>query len=149
LQKQVIEKHLYLGRKEGEIHKDIMDLLFEQERMSEQDLWERIRTEYFKSGLAVIGLDEVLEAAKELRVEKMIVNRMFRPEGRKCYNCSNVHSGVVEACSACGSKSLFKVDVVNEIVEMLEQTGADTDFVDPIQIQTLIDAGEIAALLRY
>lgn len=147
LQKQVIEKHLYLGQKEGEIHKDIMDLLFEQERMSEQDLWERIRTEYFKSGLAVIGLDEVLEAAKELRVEKMIVNRMFRPEGRKCYNCSNVHSGVVEACSACGSKSLFKIDVVNEIVEMLEQTGADTDFVDPIQ--TLIDAGEIAALLRY
>jgi peptide chain release factor subunit 1 len=147
LQKQVVEKHLYLGQEEGEIHKDIMDLLLEQERTSDQDLWERIRTEYFKSGLAVTGLDEVLNAAKERRVEKMIVSRTFRPEGRKCYNCSNVHSGVVEACAACGSKSLFKIDVVNEIVEMLEQTGADTHFVDPIQ--TLMDAGEIAALLRY
>jgi len=147
LQKQVVEKHLYLGQKEGEIHKDIMDMLFEQERMSEQDLWEKIRAEYFRGGLAVVGLDEVLEAAKERRVEKMIVTRTFRPEGRKCYNCSNIHSGVVEACSACGSKSLFKVDVVNEIVEMLEQTGADTDFINPIQ--ALIDAGEIAALLRY
>jgi peptide chain release factor subunit 1 len=147
LQKHVVEKHLYLGQKEGEIHKDIMDLLFEQERMSEQDLWEKIRAEYLKDGLAVIGLDDVLEAAKERRVEKMIVNRTFLPEGRRCSNCNTVHSGIVELCSACGSTSLFKVDVVNEIVEMLEQTGADADFVDPIQ--TLTDAGEIAAHLRY
>ena len=42
---------------------------------------------------------------------------------------------------------MFEVDVVNEIVEMLKLTGAETDFADPIQ--TLMDAGEIAALLRY
>jgi len=147
LQQHVVEKHLYLGQKEGEIHKEIMDLLFEQERISEQDLWEKIRAEYLRGGLAVIGLDEVLEAAKKRRVEKMIVTRTFLPEGRKCSTCSTVHSGIVELCSACGSTSLFKVDVVNEIVEMLEQTGADADFVDPIQ--TLMDAGEIAAHLRY
>jgi peptide subunit release factor 1 (eRF1) len=147
LQEHVVEKHLYLGQKEGEIHKDIMDLLVEQERMSEEDLWEKIRAEYLRSGLAVIGLDDVLKFAQERRVEKMIVNRTFLPEGRKCSNCSTVHSDIVELCSACASRSLLKVDVVNEIVKMLEQTGADADFVDPIQ--TLTDAGEIAAHLRY
>jgi len=147
LQKKVAERTLYLGKGEGEVHKDIMDLFFEQERRSEQGLWERIRAEYLRGGLGVVGLDEVLAAAGEGRVEKMIVNRTFRPEGKRCHECNNLYAGSVETCLACGSKSLFKIDVVNEIVEMLELTGAETDFADPIQ--TLIDAGEIAALLRY
>ncbi len=42
---------------------------------------------------------------------------------------------------------MFEVDVVNEIVEMLKLTGAEADFVDPID--TLTEAGQIAALLRY
>ena len=130
-----------------EIHKDIMELFFEQERKSEKELWERIQAEYFKGGLAAVGLDEVLDAAKEGRVEKIIVDRTFRPEGSRCYECNNLHSGKAEICSACGSKSLYKVGVVNEIIEMLELTGADVDFSDPIQ--GLTDAGQIAALLRY
>lgn len=147
LQKKVVEKTLYLGREEGEIHKDIMELFFEQERKAEKELWERIQAEYFKGGLAAVGLDEVLDAAKEGRVEKIIVDRTFRPEGSRCYECNNLHSGKAEICSACGSKSLYKVGVVNEIIEMLELTGADVDFSDPIQ--GLTDAGQIAALLRY
>lgn len=147
LQNKVVEKALYLGKKEGEIHKDIMELFFEQERKSEKELWERIQAEYLKEGLAAVGLYEVLDAAKQGRVEKMIVDRTFMPEGRRCYECNNLHVGKAELCSACGSKSLYKVGVVNEIIEMLELTGADVDFSDPIQ--SLTDAGQIAALLRY
>jgi len=77
----------------------------------------------------------------------MIVNRTFKPKGRRCRNCENLDLAAVETCSTCGSKSLFEIDVVNEIVEMLKLSGAETDFADPIQ--TLVDAGEIAALLRY
>ena len=55
--------------------------------------------------------------------------------------------GAVGACSACDSKSVFGVELVNEIVEMLKTTGGETDFADPIE--TLAAAGEIAALLRY
>ncbi len=147
LQKKVVEKTLYLGRKEGEIHKDIMELFFEQERESEKELWERIKTEYLKGGLAAVGLDEVLDAAKEGRVEKMIVDRAFRPEGKRCRECNNLYAGKVEVCSVCGSKSFYTAGVVNEIIEMLELTGADVAFSDTIQ--TLTDAGQIAALLRY
>ena len=146
LQKEVIEKHLYLGKTEGEIHKDIMDLFFEEERRTEKELWERIRAEYLKGGLAAVGLDEVLDAAKQGRVEKMVVDRTFRPEGMRCYECNNLYGGIAELCPAC-SNSLYKVGIVNEIIEMLKLTGAEVNFCDPIQ--SLTDAGQIAALLRY
>jgi hypothetical protein len=42
---------------------------------------------------------------------------------------------------------LFRIGVVNEIVEMLKLSGAAVDFANPIE--TLEEAGEIAALLRY
>jgi len=146
-QNKVAEKALNLRKGEGAVNKDIMDLFFEQERRSEQDLWEKIRAEYLRGGLGVVGLDEVLSAAKAGRVETMIVNRTFQPEGRRCRNCENLDVGAVETCSACGSQSLFEIDLVNEIVEMLKLSGAEVDFAD--SIQTLVDAGEIAAFLRY
>lgn len=147
LQKKVAEKALDLHKGEGAVNEDIMDLFAEQERQSELDLWEKIRAEYLRGGLGVVGLEEVLSAAKVGRVETMIVNRSFKPQGRRCRKCENLDFGQVGTCSTCGSDSLFEVDVVNEIVEMLKLTGAETDFADPIQ--TLLDAGDIAALLRY
>ena len=147
LRNKVAEKALDLGRGEGAVNKDIMDLFVAQERQSEEDLWERIRAEYLRGGLGVVGLEDVLSAARAGRVEKMIVNRTFKPEGRRCRDCENLEVGEVETCSGCGSKSVFEVDVVNEIVEMLKLTGAETDFAEPIE--TFVEAGEIAALLRY
>ena len=73
--------------------------------------------------------------------------RSFVPEGRRCRDCPNFEIGVVQVCSGCGSRSLFKIGVVNELVEMLHLTGAEVDFAEPIE--TLREAGEIAALLRY
>ncbi|MFC1890058.1 hypothetical protein ACFL4G_09900, partial [Thermodesulfobacteriota bacterium] len=119
----------------------------EAERRSEEDLWERIRAEVLRGGLGVVGLDEVLWVARAGQVESMIVDRTYRPEGRRCRDCGNLEAAAVEGCTACGSKSLFTVDMVNEIVEMLELTGASADFADPIP--TLTGAGGIAALLRY
>ena len=147
LRSRVAEKALDLRKGEGAVNKDIMELFVEQERRSEQDLWEKIRTEYLRGGLGVVGLDEVLSVAKAGRVETMIVNRTFKPEGRRCRDCENLAVGGVETCPLCGSESVFQVDVVNEIVEMLKLSGAETDFADPIE--TLVEAGEIAALLRY
>jgi peptide subunit release factor 1 (eRF1) len=124
-----------------------MELFFEEERKSEKELWERIRNEYLRGGLAAVGLEDVLDAAEEGRVEKMIVDRTFRPEGNRCYECNNLSVGKAERCSACGAQSLYNVGLVNEIVEMLALTGADVDFSDPIE--GLTEAGQIAALLRY
>jgi peptide chain release factor subunit 1 len=147
MQSKVAAKAVHLGKGDNLVNKDIFELFFEQERQSERDLWERIRVESLRGGLGVVGLEEVLVAARQGRIETMIVNRTFKPQGRRCRQCDNLDVGAVEACSACGASSVFEVGVVNEIVEMLKRTGAEVDFAEPID--TLANAGEIAAFLRY
>jgi len=147
LRDKVSQKAIDLGSSEAALNADIMDLFVEAERRSEKDLWERIKGEVLRGGLGVVGLDEVLWAARAGQVESMIVDRTYRPEGRRCRDCGNLEVAIVEACTACGSDSLFTVDVVNELVGMLELTGASADFADPIE--SLTGAGGIGALLRY
>jgi len=147
LEKIAADKALDLRRGEGALNSDIWELFREEERESERDLWEQIRAEYMKGGLGAAGPDEVLGAAREGRVERMIVERSFKPEGRRCRECERLEAGAPAKCGGCGSESLFTVDLVNEIVEMLEQSGATVDFADPIP--SLTEAGGIAALLRY
>jgi peptide chain release factor subunit 1 len=141
------EKAVDLRKGDRVVNEEILELFREQERQSERDLWDKIRAEYLREGLGVVGLHDVLQAAREGRAEQMIATRDFRPEGRRCRDCGDLHPLVVEHCLTCGSRSLFEVDVVNEIVELLERSGARVDFADPIP--TLEGAGGIAALLRY
>jgi len=136
-----------LKKGEAHVNADILAVFTEQERESERDLWERIRVEVMRGGLGAAGIEDVLAAARVGRVEKMIVSRSFKPEGRRCRDCEKLDVGAPTECPACGSASLFEVDLVNEIVEILKKTGADVDFADPIE--TLTEAGKIAALLRY
>jgi len=147
LEKIAADKALDLRRGEGAVNEDIWELFREEERKSERDLWEKIRAAYMRGGLGAAGPDEVLAAAREGRVERMIVERTFKPEGRRCRDCERLMAGRPMKCDGCGSESLFEIDLVNEIVEMLEKSGATVDFAEPIP--SLSDAGGIAALLRY
>lgn len=122
-------------------------LHFAAEREAEAALWEKIKGEYCRGGLAVTGPEEVLKAAAVGRVEKMAVTRDARIAGTRCRTCENLLSGERTKCSICGSEDVFKVDLVNELVELLALSSAEADFVDPIP--GLSEAGEVAALLRY
>lgn len=147
LQDRVGQKAIDLHKDEEIINDEIMELFFEQERQSEQDLWEKIRSEYLRGGLGIVGMTDVLQAVKSGRVEEIIVNRNYRVSGKRCRDCENLTADKVNNCPNCGSDSLFTVDLVNEVVEIAKQTGATVDFCDTID--TLQEAGEIAAFLRY
>jgi len=149
LQARVAEKAVNLGGSDegATVNAEIAALFAEQERESEAALWERIRVEFLRGGLGVVGIEDVVAAAQQGRVETAIVDRTYKPEGRRCRDCEHLEPRVVEACPACGSESVFAVDVVSDLVDLLERTSATIDFADPIP--TLTDAGRIAALLRY
>ncbi len=147
LQKKVIEKTSDLSRGEGSVNNDIMAFLSDEEHRFQQDYWEYIRSEYLRGGLAVVGLDDVLRAAQAGRIDKMIVDRTFHPLVERCQNCHSLNGGEVETCTVCGSKLLFKVSVINEILDMLIQSGAEYHFAD--SMPELREVGGIAALLRY
>jgi peptide subunit release factor 1 (eRF1) len=117
------------------------------EREAEAQLWEKIKGEYCRGGLAVTGAEDVLKAAAVGRVEKIAVTRDAKIPGVRCRDCENLQAGAPEKCTICSSESVFKVDLVNELVELLALSSAEADFVDPIE--GLSNAGDVAALLRY
>ncbi len=72
----------------------------------------------------------MLAATREGRVEKAVVLRNLELSGVRCEECSRLTAGVPKSCPECASEELHQVGLVNEIVEMLTQTGASVDFVD-------------------
>jgi peptide chain release factor subunit 1 len=145
--KLVGERAVDLRKRTRFVNQNIFEMFFEEERRSEQQSWEQIKAEYLRKGLAAVGAGEVLEAVKRGRVEKAVITRNAQIAGVRCRECENLVMDKPEACPNCSSKSLFEVDMVNEIVELLTLTGAKADFVDPIP--GLSEVGDIAALLRY
>ncbi len=147
LAEQVAQKGLDLGKSRVAIHEDLWELFTEQERQSERDLWEKIRNEYLRDGLGTVGFSDVLGALKEGRVEQLIVDRGHQPKGSRCRDCDHLDNELGDRCAKCGSASTYEVDLVNEIVELSQLTGASVDFAD--LIPSLARAGHVAALLRY
>jgi len=147
LRDKTTSKATDLSSGDESVNEDIQTLFEARERRSEDDLWERIRSEYLRGGLGVVGMTAIRDAALAGRVDAMVVCRDYAPEGRRCRDCEAFISDTPERCPRCGSASLFEVDAVEELVELVELQGGYTDFVDPIE--TLVDCGCAGALLRY
>jgi peptide chain release factor subunit 1 len=145
--KLVGEKALDLRKGDKVIHGEIFDLFAAEERRSERTLWERIKSRYLSGGLAVVGIEGVLRSARMGRVAKAIVHRDAQSPGIRCRSCEGLFGGQFDRCPDCGSPSVFRIDLINEVVELLAATGADVDFAD--EIRELREAGHMAALLRY
>jgi|GEM_PF-426400 len=124
-----------------------MEVFTAGERSDEEHLWTRIREEAVGHGLAALGATEVLEAARAGRVEAMAVVRDAELRGTRCRECENVVHGTPKTCQACGSASVFEIDLVDELTRQVALHAGETDFTDPIP--GLKDAGGVAALLRY
>ncbi len=144
--KVAADKRVDLKQEEA-VWDEAFALFFEEERSDEEALWDRIKNEYLRGGRAVTGADEVLKAAAVGRVDTMVVSRDARIAGTRCRSCENLSAGDREKCPVCGSEDVFKEDLINELVELLALSSAETEFVDAIP--SLAEVGEVAALLRY
>jgi peptide subunit release factor 1 (eRF1) len=120
---------------------------FATERAEEEQLWETIKNEYMKHGLAVTGPTHVLEAIKQGRVGTMLVIRDLEITGTQCRDCELLVHGTPQTCQSCGSRSVFTVDLVDMLSQHAELTSAETEFCDTIP--GLAELGGVAALLRY
>lgn len=145
--KLVAEEPADLDDSRSELVEQGLEQFFEAERSDEQQLWDSIRENGLSNDLAALGATDVLAAAAVGRVEEILVTRDAKVSGTRCRDCENVVHGTPDACQICGSKSVFEVDLVEELVRLAETTGATVDFADPID--GLTEAGDVAALLRY
>ena len=147
LKEKLVAKQSVDLHQEDEVWEAVFALFTEEERADEESLWEIIKDESLREGRAVVGQDDVLAAAAVGRIQKMIVTRDAKMAGVRCRDCENLSAGDSETCPVCESDSVFKVDLVNELVELVAASSAETEFADPIP--GLTESGDIAALLRY
>jgi peptide chain release factor subunit 1 len=144
--KAVGELHVHLGGN-NDVEQELLQVFEEQERESERALWNRIKGEHLRSGLAAAGSEDVLGAAGAGRIDTLIVTRNQAIPGVRCRSCERLTLDRPAACPACRGLELFDVDVVNELVELVKSSSGEVEFVDPIP--GLTEVGGVAALLRY
>lgn len=147
LEEKLVDARALNLHDEEDFWSQIFEIFEGEERQSEQALWDQIYAEYMQGGRAAMGFDDVLTAAATGRAEKMIVTRDVRKAGTRCRDCSNVTPRESRQCPYCKSRDVFKVDLVEELVRLLELSSGETEFSDPID--GLSHVGDVAALLRY
>jgi peptide chain release factor subunit 1 len=107
---------------------------------------ETLRNEILKGGEAVYGIAETVKATREGRAELLILSKEMKVRGWICEHCQVVEVGKKDKCPYCNNKT-SEVDVLEEILEFAERTGANIEFVGDNPL--LEELGGVGALLRY
>ncbi len=146
-QRIVGKRRFDLHRGEDELIDDVYQAYFELEREQELHLWERIKGEYKRHGLAAVGPTDVLDAFRLGQVEELLVDRGAQVKGTQCRDCEAVIEGSPQNCPSCGSRSVFELDLIDELTKQAELTSAQVEYSEAIP--GLAKAGHVAALLRW
>jgi peptide chain release factor subunit 1 len=95
------------------------------------------------------GLDEVLRALNERRVDTLVVNERFSAPGSCCPNCGWLGPGGEESCPVDGSELERLDDLTEAAIELTLQQSAEILPVRRRREELVERAGGIAALLRF
>ncbi len=105
-----------------------------------------VLTEAAKSGQAVAGVDETVEAVNRGAVHRLYVLRGVRGPAAACVGCGTLFSGEADECRLCG-KALKPVGLGEALIQRVLAAGGSVDTVEAHQ--RLAAVGGVAALLRY
>jgi peptide chain release factor subunit 1 len=123
-------------------------IALKDERAREKAHVELLKSSIMKGQLAAYGIQKVTAALNEGRVNVLLLMRDHSIPGWICERCQNIRERVTppEKCTYCGGPT-SGVDVVEELYELAQRTGAEVDFVEESDFLTSI--GGIGAILRY
>lgn len=116
----------------------------EREALRESEAIERVAA----ATRAVSGLEPVLTALNERRVETLVLHRTFSTPGTLCPRCGWLGPEEVEDCPADGAALVVCEDLADAMIELTVQQSAD---VLPLRHdeEALEERGGVAALLRF
>lgn len=130
---------------ENELLKQSSEIICEKEKERSFEAVQHLKEEILKDGLAVYGVNETIKAVRNGKVDKLIIQKDFKPKGWICEHCQVVEEGALKKCPYCGNKT-SEVDVLEEILEFAERTDAEVEFTDN---QELAELGHVGGILRY
>jgi len=122
------------------------EIIHEDEKETFSKKVVRLKDEILKNGLAVNGLEDMIDAVKNGQIELLLVSNGNRLRGWICEKCQLIDSGIIDKCPNCSGK-VSEVDVIEEIIEFAERKGTKIEFVDDNPI--LHDLGGVGGLLRF
>ncbi len=129
-----------------EIRAAAIELEIDVVRKKEAELVARLRDAIGASQRAVAGLEGVLRALHDRRVEHVVVSAGYAEAGWRCGTCDALAS-IGPNCPVCSSSMHRVVDVVEDAVQdALTQGISATICVDDADLDVL---GRIGAFLRY
>lgn len=129
-----------------EIRRAVAEVEAAIERGREQVLVAQLRDAVGAGHRAVTGLDEVLGALGDHRVDRLLVSHGFSTEGWMCGGCGALAS-VGRVCPRCGAQMQHLDDVVEEAIEDAIAQSCRVDVcVDNADLDCV---GRIGAFLRY
>jgi len=122
----------------------------EHEQRREREALDRLREGVSTGGRAAAGLDDVLEALNERRVEALLIGQGYEAAGCTCPQCGLVWPLDGGACPADGTALDCRSNVVESAVELALVQSADVLVVrDDDHRRELQSLGDIGAVLRF
>lgn len=135
-----------IGAALEDIRSAAIELQIEVDRQQEAALVERLRDAIGAGQRAVAGLDGVLRALHERRVEQLVVSAGFAEAGWRCDTCDAL-AAIGPSCPACSNPMHRVGDVVEDAVEDALSQGIRVSIC--VANADLDVAGRIGAFLRY
>jgi peptide subunit release factor 1 (eRF1) len=135
-----------VGANPADIRRAAAEVEAEVERKRETRLVEHLRDAVGQGARAVAGLDKVLGALGDRRVDRLLVSHGFSASGWQCEPCDRLEM-VGRACTRCGGEMRAIDDVVEEAVEEALAQGCRIDVC--VENADLDCVGRIGAFLRY
>ena len=122
----------------------------EFDRARESEALERIREGVSKGARAAAGLDGVLEALNERRVETLVVRHGFQAAGCTCPQCGSVYPQESGSCPADGTGLDCRGNVIDSAVHLALEQSAEVLRVGDDEHRAEVESyGGIAAVLRF
>jgi peptide chain release factor subunit 1 len=124
------------------------EITLEDERARSMERAEELRAEIRKGGLAVQGVEATRDALSAGRASVLVLLKNASIPGWICERCQilEARKRPPETCPTCGGPT-SPVNVVEELYELAERTGAEVEFVE--EDACLASSEGVGALLRY
>jgi peptide chain release factor subunit 1 len=117
------------------------------EKQKENEDVEELLTKAMKNENAVLGIENVLNAAQEGRIMKLIMLKDFRHSGFSCKQCGYLNTQNISSCPFCKGDVQDEKYIVDLIAQKAVEQGAFVEVVS--EHKKLQEAGKIGALLRF
>lgn len=136
----------YEGKVRDEVMAQVVDELLEHERKLEERDVDTVVGEAMRGGLAVLGPQDVILAANEGRIHRLLIEDGYSQTGWRCKNCNAIGMAASASCGYCGQE-VTTVELGEELARRVIENDGEIDVLD--RRARLHHYHGIGALLRH